>query len=185
VRCVGLLCSAPIATARKGVVTKADQHRVAIGAAVVVMTFKPKKIETLADLQAMVPGTAFEAMGVVIEEVDDEQISITMPVTSRIRQPMGIVHGGMTMFLMESAASIHACWQVDLGKRVPVGTEINGTHLNPATDGTLRAVGRVVRRSRSFITHQIDVYHVESARLISTGRMTSFYVRTGLESAGG
>jgi uncharacterized protein (TIGR00369 family) len=74
---------------------------------------------------------------------------------------------------------------VDLSKRVPVGTEINGTHLNPATDGTLRAVARVVRRSRTFITHHVDVYHVETARLISTGRMTSFYVRTGLETPGG
>jgi 1,4-dihydroxy-2-naphthoyl-CoA hydrolase len=150
-----------------------------------LVAFKPKKIETLADLQAMAPGTAFEAMGVCIEEVDDEQISVTMPVTSRIQQPMGIVHGGMTMFLIESAASIHACWQVDLSKRVPVGTEINGTHLNPATEGTLRAVARVVRRSRTFITHHIDVYHIETARLISTGRMTSFYVRTGLETPGG
>lgn len=149
------------------------------------MAFKPKRIETLADLQAMAPGTAFEAMDVCIEEVDDEQVSITMPVSSKVRQPMGIVHGGMTMFLIESAASIHACWQVDLSKRVPVGTEINGTHLNPATDGTLRAVAKVVRRSRTFITHQVDVYHVETARLISTGRMTSFYVRTGLETPGG
>lgn len=149
------------------------------------MAFKPKKIETLADLQAMSPGTAFEAMGVSIEEVDDEQASITMPIAPRVRQPMGIVHGGMTMFLMESAASIHACWKVDLTKRVPVGTEINGTHLNPATDGTLRAVAKVVRRSRTFITHHVDVFHVETGRLISTGRMTSFYVRTGLETPGG
>lgn len=149
------------------------------------MAFKPKKIETLGDLQAMSPGTAFEAMAVAIEEVDDEQVSITMPIAPRVRQPMGIVHGGMTMFLMESAASIHACWKVDLTKRVPVGTEINGTHLNPATDGTLRAVAKVVRRSRTFITHQVDVYHVETARLISTGRMTSFYVRTGIETPGG
>jgi uncharacterized protein (TIGR00369 family) len=149
------------------------------------MAFKPKKIEALADLQAMAPGTAFEAMGVCIEEVDDEQASITMPIGPNIRQPMGIVHGGMTMFLMESAASLHACWKIDLSKRVPVGTEINGTHLRPATDGTLRAVAKVVRRSRTFITHQVEVYHVETARLISTGRMTSFYVRTGVEAPGG
>jgi 1,4-dihydroxy-2-naphthoyl-CoA hydrolase len=97
---------------------------------------------------------------------------------------MGIVHGGMTMFLIDSAASLHACWKIDLSKRVPVGTEINGTHLRPATDGTLRAVAKVVRRSRTFITHQVEVYHLETDRLISTGRMTSFYVRTGLETPG-
>ena len=127
----------------------------------------------------MAPGTAFEAMGVQVEEVDDEQISVTMPVTERVLQPMGILHGGMTMFLMESAASIHACWKVDLRQRVPVGVEINGSHLNPATDGTLRAVAKVVRRSRTFMVHDVEVFHVETGRLISKGRMTSFYVRTG------
>ena len=146
------------------------------------MTFKPKKIETLADLQAMTPGTAFEAMRICIEEVDDEQASITMPIDARVCQPIGILHGGMTMFLMESAASLHACWNIDLARRVPVGTEINGSHLRPATDGTLRAVAKVVKRSRTFITHQIDAYHVETDRLISTGRMTSFYVRTAREN---
>ena len=148
------------------------------------MTFKPRRIETLADLQAMVPGTAFEAMEVCIEEADDEQASITMPITARVRQPMGILHGGMTMFLMESVASLHACWKVDLTRRVPVGTEINGTHLYPATEGTLRAVASVVRRSRTFITHQIEVFHLETGRRISTGRMTSYYVRTGPERRG-
>jgi 1,4-dihydroxy-2-naphthoyl-CoA hydrolase len=149
------------------------------------MRFTPKKIETIADLEAMAPGTAFEAMGVTIESVDDDSIALTMPVTDMVKQPMGLLHGGMTMFLMESASSIHACWKVDLSKRAPVGTEINGSHLQAVTGGTIRAVARVVRRSRTFLVHTIDVYHVETGRLVSTGRMTNFYLRTAPEGPHG
>lgn len=143
-----------------------------------------KKIETAADLAALGPGTALEAMQVRVESVDEDHIAITMPVTGKVKQPMGLLHGGMTMFLMESASSMHACWGVDLSKRVPVGVEINGSHVRPCTDGNVRAVARVVRRSRTFIVHTIEVFHVESGRLISTGRMTNFYLRTGGETRG-
>ncbi len=145
----------------------------------------PGRIESLADLERMAPGTAFEAMGVRLERVDAESLAVTMPVTDRVRQPMGLLHGGMTMFLMESAASMHACWGVDLAKRAPVGIEINGSHVRSATDGTIRAVATVVRRSRTFIVHTIEVTHVESGRVLSTGRMTNFYIRTGAEAPGG
>jgi 1,4-dihydroxy-2-naphthoyl-CoA hydrolase len=108
-----------------------------------------------------------------------------MPVEGKVKQPMGLLHGGMTMFLMESACSIHACWGVDLSKRAPVGIEISGSHVRSASDGTVRAIARVVRRSRTFIVHDIDVIHVESGRLLSKGRMTNYYIRTGVEAPGG
>lgn len=149
------------------------------------MPVQPKKIETIADLEVLAPGTALEAMGVRIEAVDNDHIAITMPVEGKVKQPMGLLHGGMTMFLMESASSMHACWGVDLSKRAPVGIEISGSHVRSASDGHVRAVARVVRRSRTFVVHEIDVTHVESGRLISKGRMTNYYIRTGLEAPGG
>ncbi len=148
------------------------------------MTFTPKKIESIADYEAMGPGTVLAAMKVKVEAVHDDSITISMPVSEKVKQPFGLLHGGITMFLMESASSMHACWGVDLTKRVPVGTEINGSHLRPVTGGTIRAIARVVRRSRTFVVHTIEVFHVESGKLVSTGRMTNFYIRTGAEEKG-
>jgi len=147
------------------------------------MHFTPKKIESLADYEAMGPGTVFAAMKVKVEAVDDDSITISMPVTGGVKQPFGLLHGGITMFLIESASSMHACWGVDLARTVPVGTEINGSHLRPVTDGHIRAIARVVRRSRTFLVHHVNVFHVESDKLVSTGRMTNYYIRTGAESA--
>ena len=56
-----------------------------------------------------------------------------------------------------------------------MGIEINGSHVRSATEGTVRAVGKVVRRSRSMIVHQVDVYLVETGELLSTARMTNFF----------
>ncbi len=51
------------------------------------------------------------------------------------------------MVLAETAASLHACWDLDLSRSVPVGIEISGSHIRPAADGHILARASVVRRS--------------------------------------
>ena len=79
------------------------------------------------------------------------------------------------MVLAETAASYHACWGIDLNERAPVGIEINGSHLNSAESGNVRATGKVLRRSALLIVHEIEVTHVESGRLLCVSRVTNFY----------
>lgn len=126
--------------------------------------------------------TAVEHLGIKLESISAEQIVLTMPITDKARQPYGLLHGGITMALVETAASVHASWGVDLSEKSPVGIEINGSHVRSAREGTVRAVGKVVRRSRSMIVHQVDVYLVESGELLSTARMTNYYKPVNKES---
>ena len=81
-------------------------------------------INTLEQIRALIPNTAVEALGVEIVSVDSEHILLRMPMSDRARQPMGLLHGGISMVLAESAASMHACWEIDLSRFVPVGVEI-------------------------------------------------------------
>lgn len=120
-------------------------------------------------------GTTMEALGMRLVSIDENEIVIEMPITDAARQPYGLLHGGVSMVLAESAASNHACWGVDLSRVLPVGIEINGTHLRSASEGTVRATGRVLRRSRSLIFHEVEIVHVESERLLSVARVTNFY----------
>ena len=128
--------------------------------------------------------TAGAHLGIKLESINADEIVLTMPISDKTRQPYGLLHGGITMALVESAASIHASWGADFSKVVPVGIEINGSHVRSATEGTVRAVGRVVRRSRSMIVHQVDVYLVETGELLSTARMTNFYKPVNREEKG-
>jgi uncharacterized protein (TIGR00369 family) len=57
---------------------------------------------------------------------------------------------------------------------MPVGIEINGSHLNSARDGNVRATARVLRRGRSTIVH-VDIHHVESGTLLCVARVTNFF----------
>lgn len=119
--------------------------------------------------------TAVEHLEIKLESVRADQIVMTMPITEKTLQPAGLLHGGITMALVESASSMHACWGKDLSKVVPVGIEINGSHIRSATEGNVRAVAQVVRRSKTLIVHQVDVYLVETGKLITTARITNFY----------
>lgn len=124
-------------------------------------------------------GTAVEHLGITIQAVSSDQIVLKMPITDKARQPYGLLHGGISMVLAETAASLHACWGIDLTKVLPVGIEINGSHVRSASEGIVRAEARVVRRTRSLIVHQVDILLEDPDQLLSSARVTNFYKATG------
>jgi len=115
-------------------------------------------------------------LDISLVDIGDDHIELRMPITNNARQPMGLLHGGVSMVLAETASSMHACWGVDLSKRVPVGIEISGSHLRSATDGHVRAIGTVVRRARSLIVHEVRIEHIETSRQLCAARVTNLYV---------
>jgi len=133
------------------------------------------KIWTLAEVQSSFQSTIMGTLGLVIEVCNDEMLQLSMPISRITLQPFGLLHGGVTMLLVESAASFHACWGVDLNEKYPVGIEINGSHLNSASSGHARAIAKVLRRSKLLIVHEVQVVHAESERTLCVGRVTNFY----------
>ena len=133
------------------------------------------RILSVDQLRALLPNTAPEALGVEIVSVDAEHILLRMPMSDRVRQPYGLLHGGISMVLAGTAASLHACWDVDLARSTPVGIEINGSHLRSASDGHILAKGSVVRRSAKLAVHNVEIRHEETNRLLCLARVTNFY----------
>lgn len=134
-----------------------------------------KKWVTAADLNAVSSHTIMEALDIRVEEFSEAVIVLSMPISDSSRQPYGLLHGGVSMVLAETAASYHACWGIDLNEKAPVGIEINGSHLSSADSGHVRAVGKVLRKSASLIVHEIEITHVETGRLLCVSRVTNFY----------
>jgi uncharacterized protein (TIGR00369 family) len=133
-------------------------------------------IETL---RALGRNTASAALGIELVAIAEDRIELRMPITDAARQPMGLLHGGVSMVLAETAASMHALWLVDPAEKVPVGIEINGSHLRSASDGFVKAVGTVLRRSRALIFHRVEIYHEGTGELLSTARVTNYYKPIG------
>lgn len=133
------------------------------------------KQQWLAGVKSIHEGTAAAHLGIDAVDASDDHVELRMEITAKVRQPLGLLHGGVSMVLAETAASIHATWGIDLNEKYPVGIEINGSHLRSATDGHVRAIARVLRRTQSFIFHQIDIIHEESGEMLCTARVTNYY----------
>lgn len=112
-----------------------------------------------------------DALGIVVEVLQPDRVVATMPVDQRTRQPFGILHGGASVALAETVASLGAWANVDRERSSAVGLEINANHLRSMTGGTVRATATPVHRGNT--TH---VWHIEirdeGERMVCVSRCT-------------
>ena len=94
-------------------------------------------------------------LGIEVIELSPERVVLPGPVGPKVHQPFGILHGGVSALLAESAASIGGNLNVPPGK-VCVGTEISASHLRSISTGTLTAIATPIRIGRS-----LHVWHIE------------------------
>ena len=128
------------------------------------------------------PKTALEPHDVRLIAMDEEHMILSMQMGEHAMQPYGLLHGGMSMMLAETAASVHSCWGVDLRKRVPVGIEINGSHLRSASEGTIITAAHIIRKSQTLAHHNVEVRQKEGDRLLSVVRVTNLYKKLKRDS---
>ena len=104
------------------------------------------------------------------EEVTPARVVMTMVVDSRVHQPMGLLHGGASLVLAESAASTGANLHCPPGM-VALGQEINANHVRGKRDGTLRAIAEPLHVGRTSQVWSI-VIRDEEGRLVCVSRCT-------------
>jgi 1,4-dihydroxy-2-naphthoyl-CoA hydrolase len=110
-------------------------------------------------------------LGIEIVELNESRVVATMPVDDRTRQPFGLLHGGASIALAETVASLGAVAHIDRARFTAVGQEINGNHLRPKFDGVVRAVGVPVHLGRSTQVWSIEISD-EQGRLVCVSRCT-------------
>ena len=95
----------------------------------------------------------------------------SVPLTNKVRQPYGIVHGGAFAALAESLASILTAAAVWDDGNIAVGMSNATSFMRPATEGTLHA--QATRRHRGRTTWVWDVDHTDGeGRLVAVSRVT-------------
>jgi 1,4-dihydroxy-2-naphthoyl-CoA hydrolase len=135
----------------------------------------------IADFERIIPNTALEPLGIQVSAVSEDSLTLRMPITDAARQPFGLLHGGISLLLAESAASMHSCVGIDLNSTFPVGIEINGTHLRSASSGFVVATAHLLRRSKTLAVHEVKIVHEESNDLLCVCRVTNYYKRRSRE----
>jgi 1,4-dihydroxy-2-naphthoyl-CoA hydrolase len=131
---------------------------------------KPNR-DVLADIRARAQHTLASALGIEFQEVSGERVVATMPVDDRTRQPFGLLHGGASVALAETLASVGGTIDVDLDRFAVVGIEINANHLRSKRDGTVTGTATPIHLGRS--THVWEIRIVdEEERPVCVSRCT-------------
>jgi len=106
--------------------------------------------------------------GLEIEAATGDEALGSVPVSDGVRQPAGLVHGGVYASMAESLAV--AATQAATG-RVAAGHSSQTSFLRPITEGTVHATGRPRHRGRSTWVWEFDVSD-DDGRLCALVRMT-------------
>lgn len=115
--------------------------------------------------------TIMEAIGIEVIEVSGYRVVATMPVHGPTKQPFGVLHGGASVMLAETVASLGTFNLIDREKELAVGLEVNANHVRSKSEGLVTAVGVPLHRGRKVMVWDVHITD-EEERLICVSRCT-------------
>lgn len=111
-----------------------------------------------------------DRLGIQISHLAADRVEGSMPVEGN-RQPAGLLHGGASAALVEGLASMGAWAHArELGK-VPVGVDLNVTHLRSARDGRVTGVATPLHTGGRVAVYEVTLSD-EKGRRTAVGRLT-------------
>jgi 1,4-dihydroxy-2-naphthoyl-CoA hydrolase len=94
-------------------------------------------------------------LGMEFTEIGPDYLKMIMPVNERTKQPYGLLHGGASAALAETAGSVASSLIIDPARQVCMGLDINANHLRGVTEGYVHAVVRPLHIGNT--THVWDI----------------------------
>ena len=116
--------------------------------------------------------TAQAMLGVELTEAGEDWLAARMPVDARTHQPWGRLHGGASVLLAETVATLGAVHTLDQSRFMAVGMEINANHVRPIHEGWVTAIARPESRGRTTQIWSIRLTD-EAGRLVCISRFTA------------
>ena len=117
------------------------------------------------------PLTAFAALGIRVAKYDPDEMQVALDIDERHRQHLGMLHGGVSALLAESAASLAAAMSVDLRTHTVAGVDLNATHLRAKQTGSVLATARPLFRGRTTHVYAVEITD-EGGHLVCVARCT-------------
>ncbi|MDR0504218.1 MAG: hotdog fold thioesterase [Bifidobacteriaceae bacterium] len=109
-------------------------------------------------------GKLAEHLGIIVTEFDSDQISGVMPVAGNT-QPHGLLHGGASLVLAETLASLAAnTYAAQFGQRA-VAVTVQATHHHTAQQGQVHGIAQPIHLGRKLTTHQVIITDDAGTRL--------------------
>jgi uncharacterized protein (TIGR00369 family) len=125
------------------------------------------------DFEPVVPyDRTFDALyGLEVVEHSEELVRAKVAVHDGVKQPMGLVHGGVYASMAESITSTATAIGVYKDGMSAQGLSNQTSFLRPILEGTIHAVGRARHRGRTTWVWEVEITD-DQERLCALVRMT-------------
>jgi len=130
------------------------------------------KEDLLAQANKVCKGTLMETLSIEIVDCGEDFLIARMPVTPKVHQPDGVLHGGATAALAESVGSFAAHIFLDSEKLFVRGIEISANHLKSVSTGFVYAKATFLHKGRT--TQLFDIRITDEANnLVSICKLST------------
>ena len=116
--------------------------------------------------------TLMETLEIVFTDAAEGFLEATMPVTPRVHQPMGLLHGGASVALAESVGSAASIMFINPEIQEVRGIEISANHLRSKREGQVTGTARIIHKGRSLHLWEVKITD-EEGKLISLCKITN------------
>jgi 1,4-dihydroxy-2-naphthoyl-CoA hydrolase len=137
---------------------------------------KYTKKELITACNDMCKNTLMETLSIEFIDVTDTTLIARMPVTSKVHQPDGVLHGGASVALAESVGSAGAFVFLNSEDIVIRGIEISANHVKSVKDGFVYAKATILHKGRTTQLWQIRITN-EADELVSLVKLTTLTMK--------
>ena len=131
---------------------------------------EPSKL--LEMLNSASQNTLMETLAIEFLEATSDKVVARMPVTPRVHQPDGVLHGGASVALAETVGSYASFLNIDPQKQMVRGMEISANHIRGKKEGFVTATAKALHKGRT--THLWEIRIVdEDQKLISLCKLST------------
>lgn len=129
--------------------------------------------QKLVDLcNQMSKNTLMETLQITYTAAGEGWLQATMPVNSRVHQPMGLLHGGAMVALAESVGSAASVSRINPKEQEVRGIEISANHLKSVREGVVTATAKIIHQGKSLHLWEIRIEN-EKGELVSLCKLTN------------
>tara|TARA_Y100000815_G_scaffold70320_1_gene59210 strand:- start:13182 stop:13541 length:360 start_codon:yes stop_codon:yes gene_type:complete len=117
-----------------------------------------------------------ETLGIQFIDLTEDTLVARMPVTSKVHQPDGVLHGGASVALAESVGSAGSFIFLN-EKEVQIrGIEISANHTKSVREGYVYAHAKIIHQGKTMQLWHIRIVN-EEGKLVSFVKLTTLTLR--------
>jgi len=116
--------------------------------------------------------TLMETLDITYIDVGEDFLEAKMPVTPKVHQPDGVLHGGAMVALAESVGSAACYIFLDAAKYMVRGIEISANHIKSIKEGFVYARASIIHKGRTTQLWEIKITNKEK-QLVSICKLTT------------